>query len=648
MWRRLFPGRDHPDVAVSLNNLAFALTALGRSAEAEPLLRDALRMYARLAAAAAAAGAEGDALTLAASFPLARDAFLTIARLNRAEAAAVYAEVWATKAAVARVAERRALAARAAATNPQAAAVLAELRDVRRRRERLLLAPRPDGPEARQARDAELATLARTITDKEASLRPLLPAVGRLERLAAATPADLRAALPADAAFVDLLAYVRFEQDPRVPGRAGEKRTWSYTAFVVTRGGVVWLDLGPASPIHEAVRLWRQALTAPPFAAPPDLPAKVRELVWGPVRKYLPDGVKVVYVSPDAALTGVPWAAVPGDRPGTIVLEEFAVATVPHGPALLDALWPQDAKMNPPAAVLAVGGVPYGAEPESAGDPSTAATQTRGEPLTDPKKPLSWPDLPGAKAEAERIARRARDRKLDARLLTGPQASADRVLDELAKVRYAHLATHGFFADPAFRSVLQVDPELFRTARLGRERVGAGAVSPMVLSGLVFAGANRPDTPGRGVLTGEALLDRDLSGLELAVLSACETGLGDVAGGEGVFGLQRAFHVSGCRNVVASLWRVPDAATAALMGEFYRALWDDGLPPVLALQQAQLAVYRADSKQFAELAVRGLGVGDKDYDAAQVVIAKAPLSPDGRGQNPPVVWAAFMLSGPGR
>ena len=88
------------------------------------------------------------------------------------------------------------------------------------------------------------------------------------------------------------------------------------------------------------------------------------------------------------------------------------------------------------------------------------------------------------------------------------------------------------------------------------------------MSGLVLAGANRPGTPGRGLVTGELLVDRDLSGLDLAVLSACDTGLGDVAGGEGVFGLARAFHVAGCRDVVASLWKVDDQATAALMGEF--------------------------------------------------------------------------------
>jgi hypothetical protein len=211
---------------------------------------------------------------------------------------------------------------------------------------------------------------------------------------------------------VDLLAYYHLEQGPRVPGRAGEKWTPSYAAFVLTRAGVAWLDLGPAGPIDEAVRLWRQAITTPPFVVPPDLPTKVRDLVWGPVRKSLPDGIRVVYVSPDAALTGVPWAAVPGDRPGTIVLEEYAVAVVPHGPALLDALWPQEVQTKPLAAVLAVGGVPYGAEPEPPGDRSAAGAGGRGQLPADPKKALSWPDLPGAKAEAERIAGRARDHKL--------------------------------------------------------------------------------------------------------------------------------------------------------------------------------------------------------------------------------------------
>src|SRR5262249_56916687 len=125
------------------------------------------------------------------------------------------------------------------------------------------------------------------------------------------------------------------------------------------------------------------------------------------------------------------------------------------------------------------------------------------------------------------VADAATNRKLATRKLEGDQATTSAVLAALPKARYAHLATHGFFADPSFRSAFRVDPELFQRTLRG-ERVGAGALSTLVMTGLVFAGANRPDTPGRGIATGEALVDLNLSGLDLAVLSACETGLGDV------------------------------------------------------------------------------------------------------------------------
>jgi CHAT domain-containing protein len=205
----------------------------------------------------------------------------------------------------------------------------------------------------------------------------------------------------------------------------------------------------------------------------------------------------------------------------------------------------------------------------------------------------------------------------------------------LPQARIAHLATHGFFADPKFRSALQVDPALFEVR--GRERVGAGMLSPLVLSGLVFAGANRPDAPGRGLLTGEALVGLDLSGLELAVLSACETGLGEVAGGEGVFGLQKALHLAGCRAVVASLWKVDDDATAALMGLFYRHLWVDNLPPREALRRAQLTLYRHPGLIGTLAARRGA-----DFTETALPAVAAPAAgPTARTSQ----WAAFVLSG---
>src|SRR5205823_5926548 len=161
------------------------------------------------------------------------------------------------------------------------------------------------------------------------------------------------------------------------------------------------------------------------------------------------------------------------------------------------------------------------------------------------------------------------------------------------KHRFLHLATHGFFADESATSALDTEARA-RAGRAGLEldRAVAG-VHPGLLSGLVFAGANAD--PAGGLLTALEAGDLDLRGAELAVLSACHTGEGKVAGGEGVLGLQQAFQVAGARTVVASLWAVDDAATQQLMSRFYEGLWDrkDPAAKIEALRRAQLEMIKA-------------------------------------------------------
>src|SRR5262249_46230834 len=142
--------------------------------------------------------------------------------------------------------------------------------------------------------------------------------------------------------------------------------------------------------------------------------------------------------------------------------------------------------------------------------------------------------------EVEAVAKLAAPRSLLA--LGGTEASTARLLIELPRARWAHIATHGFFADPKVRSILRPDPLLFAFA--GRQRV-TGLRNPLVLSGLVLAGANRPAGPQAdsaaddlGIVTAEAIAGLPLPDLELVVLSACDTGLGIVSGREGVFGLR--------------------------------------------------------------------------------------------------------------
>jgi CHAT domain-containing protein len=128
------------------------------------------------------------------------------------------------------------------------------------------------------------------------------------------------------------------------------------------------------------------------------------------------------------------------------------------------------------------------------------------------------------------------------------------------------------------------------------------------------------------------------------VLSACETGLGEVAGGEGVFGLQRAFHLAGAKNVVASLWKVDDQATAALMALFYDKLWRQKKPAIKALREAQLTLYHHPERIAALAKERG-----PNFDK----VVRLPVTRDKGTKTQPggkaatKLWAGFVLSGLG-
>lgn len=637
MYRRLYPGQDCPEVAHGSHDLGFLYLQQRKLAEAEPLLRTALHMSRRKVRTFAAQKAEGEALTFIASQVRILDDILTAARLSKTEPAGIYPEVWWEKGAVARVYEQRQQSARAAASNSKAVDLLAELASARRRRAELIVAPEFKDAPSQRKREADIKDLDETVARLDRTVRPLLPIVERAEKLSKALPSELQNALPADTAVVDFVRYLYFEPSEDGASKTDLIRSERYLAFVVTKSKITWVDLDAAEKIEAAVSAWRESITSGK-EIPATIPAKVRELVWERVHKELPFGIKALYISPDSALCRVPWAALPGDKPGTILLEEYAIATIPHAPFLLDKLWPQDPLRNPPAGALVVGGVKYDAD---LSQPAPNSVVNRDDPLVKAGAKLGWPYLPGTAVEATGVTGVATSKKLAVTAIGGDKATSAAILAALPRARYAHFATHGFFADPSFRSVFQLDPKDYETSLRG-ERIGRAANSPLVMTGLVFAGANNPKTPGRGIITGEALIDLDLSGLDLAVLSACETGLGDMAGGEGAFGLQRAFHLAGARNVIASLWKVPDQSTAALMALFYRNLWEKNLSPMESLRQAQLEMYRNPGK------ISALAMGFRGTFKEVPGSGEVETPPAKNGKAHPRLWASFTLSGPGR
>jgi CHAT domain-containing protein len=636
MRRALFPRTSYPDghplLANSLNNLASLHQSAGEYARAEPLVREALQMYRGLLRRYADLAAEAEALNFAASQPLIRDGFLSATR--EPASAAAYDDLWDSRALLTRLQEQRHRYL-AASANPALHDLAEQLHLARLTLSQRILRPLPKADD----QQAEV----RRLTDAKEDLEKRLAAQMHLPLLPPAeTPAPQRLAarLPAGSCFIDLYRYLRFEQDPNIRGQKGEKRTPQYVAFVVRPGqGTARVELGDAAAIEQAWAAWHQLIMAarPDAAAERTAAAAVSRLLWEPLRRELPAHLTALYVTADAALHQLPWAALPGAQPGTVLLEEHAVCLVPHGPFLLQRLEEAPPEAAPsPGRLLAVGGIDY---QDRAGSIEAApALAVRGPALAP--SGFRWPALDGTERERQQIAALARQTAhLEVTERAGKDATTTQVQGDLPSARYAHIATHGFFADPKFRSALQLDPNDFGQAGVPDRR--GGARSPLTLSGLVFAGANQGGTEtadDRGILTAEGLISLRLEGVDLAVLSACETGLGEFGGGEGVFGLQRAFHVAGCRNVVASLWKVNDGATQALMTLFYRNLWEKKLSPAQALRQAQLTLYRNPST-VAVAQRRGVDFTESD-------LSREAEKPAEKGKHSPTAhWAAFTFSG---
>jgi CHAT domain-containing protein len=348
--------------------------------------------------------------------------------------------------------------------------------------------------------------------------------------------------------------------------------------------------LGSAAAIERALEAWRGQIQK--GGAGIETGQKVATLIWEPLRPHL-NGVQTMLVAPDGDLAFLPWVALPDREPGSFLLERYAIAAVGSGRELVQLA--RRRRDIAPAGLLAVGGVDYGHGEAAAKVPvmaSRSAPLTRGE--------LQFGALPTSAEEVEAIVRLFRQHfHGQVEILNGPHATKDRVRAALLGKRYLHLATHGYFAPPEQKSMMTPDDD--PTGLRAFEGMGRREVSgwyPGLLSGVFCAGVNDPHTDpgtgvidlGAGVMTAEEVAGLDLKGTELVVLSACETGLGRVAGGEGVLGLQRAFQIAGARTVVASLWRMDDTATRKLMGLFYTNLWKKHLPAAEALRQAQLTM----------------------------------------------------------
>jgi CHAT domain-containing protein len=404
------------------------------------------------------------------------------------------------------------------------------------------------------------------------------------------------------------LLIVKEAKEDKAPDAWERKRV--YDAFVLRAAdgqpgwSAAWLTLGDADSLDRLLDDWIAGLRR---GGPSDVrfAEPLRQRMWAPIETALGD-CKTAILIPDGRLAQIPWAALPGKAPNTYLLEDFDLAQASYGQQVARILSdePADGK-----GFLLVGGVDFG--------------------------PVGkWSYLKGTAAEAEHLAKLRPG--AETLRLSGKTATKSRLAEALPGRRYVHLATHGDYLDPGpgGRGRIRATDSF-----AGSALFDVSARNPFLLSMLVLAGANEPaqiderglPVGGDGYLTAEEVMGLDLTQTELVVLSACQTGTGKIRNGEGVFSLQRAFHVGGSRTVAATLWSIPDQPTQVLMERFYTNMWQKKMGKLAALIEAQKWMLREGRSHPG--VQRGL-----DLD-------NVPMPAQKDGRLPPFYWAAFVLSG---
>jgi CHAT domain-containing protein len=393
---------------------------------------------------------------------------------------------------------------------------------------------------------------------------------------------EVAAALPKDAALISFVRYPHTAFRLDAPARdPATKTVASYLALVLRPGQnqPAVVDLGAASEVEALVAEIRRIISQEaldPGRAPKQSEAsyrraavRLRGRIWDPLAPYW-KGAARLFIVPDGALHLVSFAALPAAR-GYLIEK---------GPLIHYLSTERELAADAPS--VGGQGMLLVANPTFDRGPMLASSsgRFRGVPAAcDAYRNMHFDPLPGADREASSVSAIWRQTGDAESSLSGTGARKSSVLEQAAGKRVLHLATHGFFLD---RCAPAGDTASTDTSQ--------AMESPLLLSGLALAGANESKRSAEGILTAEEITSLNLDGLEWVVLSACDTGLGEIHAGEGVFGLRRAFQLAGARTVIMSLWQVDDNSTRLWMQELYRARFLRGTATSEAVRTATLSV----------------------------------------------------------
>ncbi|TKB88155.1 MAG: CHAT domain-containing protein, partial [Nitrospira sp.] len=390
---------------------------------------------------------------------------------------------------------------------------------------------------------------------------------------------------------------------PFNPKAIKQEARWGAPRYAVyllkASGDPMLIDVGEAQAIETLIADLLEALRHPGGPLKVQVLAKeLDRLLRQPLCLHL-GSVEQLFVSPDGQLNLLPFAVLQ-DTQGRTLIEQYDLTYLTSGRDLL----PSDTRTrrSEPAVVFAD---PDFGPLESA----EAAVKVPSHRSADfDRAGLRFKALQGTAQEADALRTLL---KLPPGQVFTQQRATETALKQVHGPRILHLATHGFFLDD-----LSVD--LNASARFAR---GVGldedlrppivrGENPLLRSGLALAGANQLRSGADdGILTAQEVAGLDLQGTELAVLSACETGVGQVHTGEGVYGLRRALVLAGVRTQVASLWKVDDAATKDLMVAYYQHL-RAGMGRSAALRAVQRAMMQDPTRAHAYYWAAFVVIGD--------------------------------------
>jgi CHAT domain-containing protein len=641
----------HPEYAASLDNQALLYESMGDYAHAEPPSRQALEISLGVLSHNFGILSERQQLDLESSSRRYLNDYLSLASFAGVGDGALYAYVLESKGAV----TARQSMARLQRRRPELKSLFEELQTVGTRLANLSLAARdakhPDAwlqkiealTEQKETLEGKLAAEYKEFAQTLGTAR-----LGREEQLK-----KLRAAIPPHTALVDVLEYTH--GSPPSAKKGPMKVEQRLVAFVVRHDGEPRrIDLGPVAPIAKAIDAWRHTYGLP-GASNPGSDLRVR--VWKPLEPALAEAETILF-SPDGPLCRFPLAALPGSKPDSYLIEERNIVVVPV-PRLVPQLLADGRTQlddSPASTPLLIGDVDFGSEPGivslAKSDAGLAVERSRS--AVRGNASFIFSPLPGTAQEIAEIRTlyRRQFAGREPQLISGSKATEQVFRTEAPRHRWIHVATHGFFAPETVPSAWDREQGNQQPpgALLSEKAHQAFRVQPGLLSGLALAGANwKPgkDTstargtsqePDDGILTALEVEGLDLANVDLVVLSACETGLGKSAGGEGVLGLQRAFQLAGTKSCVTSLWKVDDTATQVLMQEFYGNLW--GIDPATNKPRKKLGKLEA-LKQAQLKMLRGYDPGQKKLRGLDLSAEAANVPQRGS----PFYWAAFVLSG---